>query len=271
MMSKKRVCWLQHWDFRDLFGLLPSEVTEKKCFIFIAVLALLLAQAAVALAQEGNLTILHTNDIQSHLGRFPRLSTKIKEIREAKALEDEPVLLLDSGDFLVGTLYNFLTTSLSPELTLMNTLGYDAITLGNHDFDGSPQGLAKAINIARINGDGSTVPIVASNISFNSFDSRDNELKELYDIGAIQNYLIKVMSNDIKVGIIGLLGKVAEQLSPYRAPLRFKHTTEFIQNMVNGLRAKGVDLVICLSHSGLDEDKELARMTEGIDVIIAGH
>ena len=270
-MPKKRVCWLQHWNFRDLFGLLSSEVTEKKCFIFIAALTLLLVFARAALAQEGNLTILHTNDIQSHLGRFPRLAAKIKEIREAKALEDEPVLLLDSGDFLVGTLYNFLTTTLSPELTLMNTLGYDAITLGNHDFDGSPQGLAKAINIARINGDGSTVPIVASNISFNSFDSRDNELKELYDIGAIQNYLIKVMSNGIKVGIIGLLGKVAEQLSPYKAPLRFKHTREFIQDMVNGLRAKGVDLVICLSHSGLDEDKELAKLIKGIDIIIAGH
>ena len=189
------------------------KILEKRVYwlIPIAALVLLSAFTGVALGQKSNLlTILHTNDIHSHLGRLSHLTTKIKEIRKAKALEEEPVLLLDSGDFLVGTLYNFLTTTLSPELTLMNTLGYDATTLGNHEFDGSPQGLAEAINIAMINGGGSTVPIVASNIQFNPFDSRDNELKELYDIGAIQNYLIKVMSNGIKVGIIGLLGKTAE-------------------------------------------------------------
>jgi len=250
------------------------KILEKRVYwlIPIAALTLLSVFTGVALAQKSNLlTILHTNDIHSHLGRFSHLTAKIKEIRKAKALEEEPVLLLDSGDFLVGTLYNFLTATLSPELTLMNTLGYDATTLGNHEFDGSPQGLAEAINIARINGGGSTVPIVASNIQFNPFDSRDNELKELYDIGAVQNYLIKIMSNGIKVGIIGLLGKVAEQLSPYRAPLRFKHTREFIQDIVNGLRDKGVDLVVCLSHSGLDEDKELAKLIKGIDIIIAGH
>ena len=250
------------------------KILEKRVYwlIPIAALVLLSAFAGVALGQKSNLlTILHTNDIHSHLGRLPHLTAKIKEIRKAKVLEEEPVLLLDSGDFLVGTLYNFLTTTLSPELTLMNTLGYDATTLGNHEFDDSPQELAKAINIARINGGGSTVPIVASNIQFNPFDSRDNELKELYDGGAIQNYLIKIMSNGIKVGIIGLLGKTAEQLSPYMAPLRFKHDKEFIQDIVNGLRAKGVDLVVCLSHSGLDEDKELAKLIKGIDIIIAGH
>ena len=239
--------------------------------IFIVLQILILIVPKVALAGKGNLTILHTNDIHSHLGGFARLATKIKELREVKARENEPVMLLDSGDFLIGTLYHLLTTRLSPELTLMNTLGYDATTLGNHEFEWGPQVLAKVIDIARTNTGGSTFPIIASNIRFNFFDSRDDDLKELYNAGAIWPYLVKNLPNGLKVGIIGLLGKDAEHDAPRVAPVRFKHTREFIQQTVNVVRKRDVDLVICLSHSGLDEDKKLAKFIRGIDVIIAGH
>ncbi len=238
-------------------------------FITSQILALIIPE--IGLAVKGNLTILHTNDIHSHLSRFSCLATKIKEIKQEKAERNEPVLLLDSCDFIVGTLYHMLTTTASPELTLMNILEFDATTLGNHEFDWGPQALAKLIDIARVNGGGLTVPIIASNIRFNLFDSRDNDLKRLYDAGVIRRYLVKTLSNGLKVGIIGLLGKEAEQKALQSAPVKFNHNKDFIQHMVNVVRSKGVDLVILLSHSGLDEDKELAKLIKGIDIIMAGH
>ncbi len=239
--------------------------------IFIALQILILTAPKVGLAAKGNLTILHTNDIHSHLDGFSRLATRVREVKQRKAEKNEPVLLLDSGDFMVGTLYHLLTTTLSPELTLMNTLEFDATTLGNHEFEWGPRALANIIDIAGKNGGGSTVPIIASNIRFNAFDSSDNDLKRLYDAGFIRPYLVKNLSNGLKVGIIGLLGTKAAQEALGAAPVEFEHSEEVIQHIVNVVRSKGVDLLILLSHSGLDEDKNLARLIKGIDIIIAGH
>ena len=239
--------------------------------IFIVSQIAVLVIPEIGLAVKGNLTILHTNDIHSHLTRFSRLATKIKEIRKEKAKKNEPILLLDSGDFIVGALYHLLTTTVSLEITLMNILEFDTTTLGNHEFEWGPQALAKLIDIARVNGGGLTVPIVASNIRFNIFDSRDDDLKRLYDVGVIRSYLVKTLSNGLRVGIIGLLGEEAEQEAPQSAPVKFNHNKDFIQHIVDVVRSEGIDLVILLSHSGLDEDKELAKLIKGIDIIIAGH
>lgn len=250
-MSTRKACWL------------------GAAFIVSQILALLAPN--MILAGKGTLTILHTNDIHSYLDRFPALATRVKEVRETKAREKEPVLLLDSGDFLIGTPYHLLSLTSSPELTLMHTLGYDATTLGNHEFEWGPEALARLIDVARTNGGGSTVPIVASNIEFSLFDSRDDDLKKLYESGAIQPYLVKDLSNGLRVGIIGLLGRDAERETPGAPPIRFRHARDFVQEIVNKVRKRRTDLVVLLSHSGLDEDKKLARSIEGIDVVIAGH
>jgi len=231
---------------------------------------LILASPKIGLAKY-NLTILHTNDLHSHLNKFPRLVTAIEKIKKVKAEKGDPVLLLDSGDFMIGTLYHLLTTTYSPELTLMHTLGYDAVTLGNHEFDWGPEVLAKTINVARENGEGRTVPIIASNVQFNLFDTRDDALKKLYERDIIRPYLVKTLPNGLKVGIIGILGKKAREEAPGVPPVGFIHNIEFIQRRVSAVRRKGVDLLICLSHSGIEEDKKLARLIKGIDIIIAGH
>jgi len=236
-----------------------------------------------------NLTILHTNDIHSHLrgsntqvfftngdenylgGGISRIATKIKEIRREKRAQSEPTLLLDSGDFMVGTLYELLTEKFSPELTLINTLKYDAITLGNHELEFSPSGLAKIIEAVRVNGGGLTVPIICSNIQFNHFNSTADDLKRLYEGGVIRPYLIKSLLRGIRIGIIGLLGENAEEVAFSKSPLTFNHDKNFIQEMVNTVKNKGANLVICLSHSGVAEDEKLAHSTTGINVIISGH
>jgi len=230
----------------------------------------LLLSWQLSFAKSGNLTILHTNDIHSHLSQFPLLSTKVKEIREEKRLNSEPVLLLDSGDFMMGTLYSCLTTRVSGELSLMKILNYDATTLGNHEFDFSPSFLAKAILVAKKR-EGNLPAIISSNVLFNPLFSGDNELRELYSRGVIKPYFIKVLSNGLKIGIIGLLGKDADMSAINEFPLRFNHNEGFIQELVDEVRSKDVDLLICLSHSGIDEDKEMAKKIKGIDIIIAGH
>lgn len=244
---------------------------KKKYRVLFLIIVFLSSSWQLSFAKSGNLTILHTNDIHSHLSQFPFLSTEVKKIREEKKANSEPVLLLDSGDFMMGTLYSCLITKVSGELSLMKILNYNATTLGNHEFDFSPSFLAKAILIAKNKENGLITPIISSNIQFNPFISSDDKLKKLYDNGVIKPYLIKVLSNGLKIGIIGLLGKNADMVAVNKFPVSFNHNKDFIQRVVNEVRSKNVDLLICLSHSGVDEDKEMAKKIKGIDIIIAGH
>ncbi|MBC7189155.1 metallophosphatase, partial [Candidatus Aerophobetes bacterium] len=247
-----------------------KNIAKYKRYAFLFILFLISILYFPQSASAGyTLTILHTNDLHSHLDKFPRLFSVIEKIKKEKKGED--ILLLDSGDFMIGTLYHLLTKTSSPELTLMHTLGYDATCLGNHEFDWGCETLAKIITTAEKNKEGKTVPIVASNICFNLFDDRDDALEKLYKKGIIKPYLIKTLSNGQKVGIIGILGKEAEEEAPGVPPAGFIHSVEFIRQKVNALREKDVDILICLSHSGIKEDKKLAKSVKGIDIIIAGH
>ncbi len=255
--------WGKSMRFKNFF--------KKKYRVLFLITIFLFLSCQLSFAKSGNLTILHTNDIHSHLSQFPLLSTEVKEIREEKKADSEPVLFLDSGDFMMGTLYSCLITRVSGELSLMKILNYDATVLGNHEFDFSPSFLAKAILIAKNKGNGLITPIISSNIQFNPLISSDDKLKKLYHNKAIKPYLIKVLSNGLKVGIIGLLGKDADMNAINKFPVRFNHNENFIQELVDEVRSKNVDLLICLSHSGVDEDKEMAKKIKGIDIIIAGH
>jgi 5'-nucleotidase len=240
------------------------------------------------------LLILHTNDIHSHLmgfapeadytpaspnddtttGGMARLASAIGQAKAAAAADGTPVLLLDAGDFMMGTLFEFLATKASAELTMMHALGYDATTIGNHELDWTPLGLAGILQAAvtsKVN-----VPIVASNMTFSDTDPADDALKALADAGVIQTKLVKTVGS-LKVGFFGLLGANASQVTPQKAPLTFEPIADAAARMVKELRETDqVDLVIALSHSGIDhtgagEDADLAAQVPGIDVIISGH
>jgi 5'-nucleotidase len=238
--------------------------------------------------------ILHTNDIHSHLmgfapeadytpaspnddrtqGGMARLAAAIGGAKATAAADGTPVLLLDAGDFMMGTLFEFLATQASPELTLMHALGYDATTIGNHELDWTPHGLAGILQAAVTNK--VTFPILASNMNFSATDPADDELKALFDAGVIQTKWVKTVGN-LKVGFFGLIGANAVQVTPQSAPLTFDPIDVAAARMVKELRETDkVDLVIALSHSGIDhtgqgEDAALAAKVPGIDVIISGH
>jgi 5'-nucleotidase/UDP-sugar diphosphatase len=240
------------------------------------------------------LLILHTNDIHSHLmgfapeidytpatpnddatqGGMARLATAIGMARASAAAAGTPVLLLDAGDFMMGTLFELLATQASPELAMMHALGYDATTIGNHELDWTPHGLAGILSAAVTNN--ATVPILSSNMNFSATDSADDELAALAGAGVIQPKLVKMVGG-LKVGFFGLIGANAVQVTPQAAPLTFDPIAVAAARMVKELRETDqVDLVVALSHSGIDhtgqgEDAVLAAQVPGIDVIISGH
>ncbi len=249
---------------------------------------------ATPAATPQKLTILHTNDLHSHLmgkspeadytpattaddqttGGFARLATAIGTARTAASTAGRQVLLLDAGDFMMGSLFEIISTHVAPELAMMKALGYDATTVGNHELDWTPTGLAAILQAATAAGP--TVPIVSSNMNFSDADAGDDGLQAVAAAGVIQPKLVKTVGT-LKVGIFGLLGSEAASVTPQAAPLTFEPIAAAATRMVADLRNNDkVDLVIALSHSGIysngtGEDAVLAQAVPGIDVIVSGH
>jgi 5'-nucleotidase/UDP-sugar diphosphatase len=253
-----------------------------------------------AMAADGpkTVTILHTNDLHSNFiglgpasdytpfqlnddttrGGFARLSALIAQRREARK-DLGPVLVVDGGDFSMGTAFGAATRETGAELRLMARMGYDATTLGNHDFDLGPDGLAEAVDVAVKAG---KIPaVVASNTSFAASDPGLTGLQRLAKDGVIRRYLV-LERGGVRFGIFGLIGKEAVFYTSGAGAVTFPDAIEAAQEMVKILRdQEKVDVVICLSHSGLvqgadgkftdGEDVNLAKSVPGIDVVVGGH
>lgn len=247
---------------------------------------------SLASANEKLLTLIHTNDMHSHLlglpsnleysplkpgndttvGGWARIASVIKS---EKARRSNPILVLDAGDFLMGSLFHMISIEEAVELRLMKEIGYDVITLGNHEFDFMPSGLARIITSAHQKG--GFPEIVFSNALFDPGNPEDDPFEELFKKGMIKPYTVRE-TQGIRIGLFGIIGKDAAEVSPFARPLKFRNPIETAQEMVKRLREKeNVDLVICLSHGGLSEKKSLsedeilAKKVPGIDVIISGH
>ena len=269
------------------------------CLVLALGLATALPFPGKAAAQEiKTFTILHTNDEHSELipygpasdyptypttGGFSRIAHAIGGVKAQKEVAGEPVLTLGAGDFTQGTLYSALEPFLAPELVLLQDMGYDALALGNHEFDLTPDFLASELDVAK--GQGVRLPLLCSNIEIPPTEDLFSWLSET-DLGGselkIQRYTIKTLSNGLKVGIFGLLGVEAEVVSNAK-PVTFGNTSPLdeeasflnrvnrAQQMVSLLRAAGCDVVVALSHCGVSEETRLAEMVSGIDVIVGGH
>ena len=244
------------------------------------------------LGGEKLLTILHTNDLHSHLlgfspnidysplrtgddatmGGWSRIAAAIKSER---AKRTNPTLVLDAGDFLMGSLFHMVAREEALELRLLKEMGYDVVTLGNHEFDLGPEGLAKILTSGHRTGG---IPeIVFSNAIFDRQNSEDDTLEAIFAKGLIKPYIVKQVQG-IRIGFYGILGKDAAEVSPFARPLKFRDPIDVSREMVKILREnEKVDMVICLSHSGiqtkksLSEDDRLAKEVPGIDIIISGH
>ena len=242
-------------------------------------------------------TILHTNDMHSAFvgmgpssdyaplelnsdktrGGYARLAGLIAERKDARK-DQGPVLVLDAGDFSMGTAFGAATRETGGELRLMSLMGYDAVTLGNHDFDLGPDGLGKSIGVAAKAGQ--VPPIVASNTAIAGDHATLADLQRLARDGVIGRHLV-IERGGIRFGIFGVLGKEAIFYTTGGAA-SFSDAIETAKEMVTVLRETGkADVVICLSHGGLEQGKDgrfidgddvrLAKAVPGIDVVIGGH
>ncbi len=246
-------------------------------------------------AQSTKLVIMHTNDMHSKLigfgpesdyspliinndstlGGFARLSAVINEKRNANP---NNFLLLDAGDFLMGSIFHAAEPETGFQLSLMKQMGYDFVALGNHEFDFGSQKLAQIIDKARQN---QQVPqILCSNIIFSESSTKDDSLETLYKNELIKPFQI-IEKNGIKIGIFSLVGIDAAAVAPNSKPVSFDEPMKVAKKMVELLKNQHhVDFIICMSHSGLYPSKEkvyegedvvLAKQIPGIDLIISGH
>lgn len=223
----------------------------------------------VGLQAQQKLVILHTNDTHSQIeptapnagknadmGGYARRLGVINQIRA----EEEHVVLVDAGDFSQGTpYYNFFSGRL--EVMGYNLMQYDAVTLGNHEFDNGMDSLAAILKLA-------TFPIVSSNY----------ETKGSLIHAFVKPYVV-VKSGNLRIGIMGLgiepAGLIMEN---HYQGIVFKDPLETAKRISEHLKKKErCDVVICLSHLGYNPESDkmndivIASETNYIDVIVGGH
>ena len=239
---------------------------------------------------DSHLTLLQTSDLHDHAsglgpraeggpgpsGSYARIAAYVNEVRR-HAGADRPVVLVDAGDWTMGTVYDFTLTQRPLATWFMDSLGYDCATLGNHEFDYGPKGLAGILAASQASF-GFRTPIVASNLALNGAPGLAPYLGT-----AITPTFTKTLPNGLKVGFLGLMGRTAAEDTPSAAPVTFTdYSLDYtaVQALVNGLRhQQGCHVVIALSHAGTNaatggytgEDVQLAEHVTGIDVIASGH
>ncbi|MEJ6749289.1 MAG: metallophosphatase [Flavobacteriales bacterium] len=239
----------------------------KRATFGTAALSILPAKAFSNSKELKQLTVLHTNDMHSHIhpftsgrnkgvGGMAQRATIIKQIRE----EGNQVLLLDAGDIFQGTPY-FNVYGGELEFKLMSEMKYDASTIGNHDFDNGLDGLVKQLPHANF-------PFIVSNYDFSDTEMEGNYLKyKVFNKGGI-----KVGVFGIGIELEGLVSKNMYGNTLYQNPIeKSNYYADLLKNSLD------CDLVICLSHLGFKyntkkmSDKLLASQTKNIDLIIGGH
>ena len=278
-----------------LNGLSRREFIAGAAAIGAAIL--LPAELATAASGKKTFTILHTNDMHSAFigmgpasdytpftpnddktrGGYARLAALINARKKARA-QQGPVLVLDGGDFSMGTAFAAASREIGGELQLMGRMGYDATTFGNHEFDLGPDGLGKAIDVAN---KAARIPAVLSaNTDFAANVPTLLKLQKLLKAGVIRRYMV-IERGGIRFGLFGILGKEA-QIYTSGGAVKFPDPIESARAAVKTLReTEKVDVVIALSHGGIQKDKDgrfttgedvqLAEAVPGIDVVIGGH
>ena len=265
-------------------------VTRVIAFAIAMILLFSLCATAFAAEEAEEVTVLFTHDLHSHLlpsakegggeyGGYARLMTVIKAQRE----KDPNAILVDGGDFSMGSLFQTAYTTSALELRMMGAMGYDVTTFGNHEFDYLPQGFASMLNVAANCGE--TVPAI---VDANYLPPREGEegygqeAEMVWD--ALENYGVKdyriLERGGIYYVLFGLTGYDSHDCAPNSCMI-LETPSVAAQRVVDAATAEclqtyGVEpIVIALSHSGTSggqgEDYELAGAVTGIDLIVSGH
>ncbi|ORZ14338.1 Metallo-dependent phosphatase-like protein [Lobosporangium transversale] len=259
----------------DVVAVVPSKQMNLT-FPFICLVASLVVTAVSALPQASksasdgwlNLTVIHTNDVHSRVdpanefgvsctkediatghcyGGTARHKTVIEDLRK----KNQHSLLLDGGDEFQGTLfYSYYKGNVTAEV--MNELGYDLTTIGNHEWDNGPANLGRFWSKLKF-------PIVCANVDL----SKNPELQKW-----VKPYHI---FEDLGLAVIGYITNTTGDISNAGPTIAFTDPIPAVQRYVDELEAKGIKRILGLSHNGYGPDMELAAKTHGIDLIVGGH
>ena len=271
--------------------------------------ALCAVPAGAASAPDRETTILFTHDLHSHFlpqptgdggesGGYARLKTAIDQEKAAHP----DALLVDGGDFSIGSLIQTLYTTQAAELRTMGAMGYDAVTIGNHEFDHKGVGFAEMLNSAKAaqqaavglllvdarpleNMDayrerfGPVTPVLPTLLEANYAPADDNP-DRAFIRSAMEDYgvtdCMTLERGGVTYGLFGLMGVDSDECAPTSGFTR-TDAAEAAKRCVETLKGEGAEIIVCLSHSGTgdslasSEDEELAKAVDGIDVIVSGH
>ncbi|MEM6324675.1 MAG: metallophosphoesterase, partial [Pseudomonadota bacterium] len=228
-----------------------------------------LGLTAGAAAAEYTLHIIHINDLHSRVepinrfdstcnaednaagecfGGYARVATKIAELRAE--LGDANVIVLDAGDQYQGSLM-YTTYKGDVEAEMMEIIGFDAMAVGNHEFDDGPEGLLKLI-------DNVSFPVISGNLDV----SQSNVLA-----GKLENHTVLEVGGE-KIGIISALATDTVETSSPGPNVIFQDEIDALAADVAALEAEGVTKIIALTHVGVNRDMEIAEAVDGIDAVV---
>lgn len=283
--------------FSEVFLLKRNKAARILAIILAVALALsllLIPFAGMAHAepmpQQESVTVLFTHDMHDHLlpvntvnadgetvssGGYARLKTLMDGIRAEKGT----TITLDAGDYSMGSLFQSIYSTDAPELRMLGALGVDVTTFGNHEYDYGPDGLAQSLDSAHTSGD--VLPqIVQANYKTPLDGDEAGEgarelVRALADYG-VQDYTM-IERNGLNIAVFGIMGKDSDNCAP-NSEMALDDPIETARRVVSDIQEnETADLIICLSHSGTDENEDksedhaLAKAVPEIDLIISGH
>ena len=267
---------------------------RKKILSMILIIAILVLPVldipVEASAETKQLDVLFTHDTHSHLDSFSTIVNgekkevggfaKIKTLINEKKKENPDTLVLDGGDFSMGTLIQTVYDTEAAELRMLGYLGYDVTTFGNHEFDYRSSGLANMLTAAANSKE--TVPeIVVCNIDWDAMEKDglsdgQKQIREAFETYGVKDYVM-VQKGDVKIAVVGVFGKDALECAP-TCELSFKDPVEAVKQTVEEIRKnEDADMIACVSHGGTwedeskSEDELLAKAVPDLDLIISGH
>lgn len=269
-------------------------ILRKSILSVVLTIAMLmpLAQAVTVKAADDTkqIDVLFTHDTHSHLDSFSTIVNgeqkevggfaKIKTLINEKKKEDPDTLILDGGDFSMGTLIQTVYDTEAAELRMLGYLGYDVTTFGNHEFDYRSQGLANMLRAAKSSGE--TLPeIVVCNVDWDSMEKAglndgQKQIQSAFETYGVKDYVM-VQKGDVKIAVVGVFGKDALECAP-TCELSFKDPVEAVKKTVEEIKKnEEADMIACVSHGGTwedeskSEDELLAKAVPDLDLIISGH
>ena len=266
----------------------------KKILAFLLIITMLLPFVmnipAEAAEKSKQLDVLFTHDTHSHLNSFSTIVdgeqkevggfAKLKTLIDEKKKENPDTLILDGGDFSMGTLIQTVYDTEAAELRMLGYLGCDVSTFGNHEFDYRSKGLADMLTVAKNSGE--TVPsLVVCNVDWDSMEKAglsegQKQIQSAFENYGVKDYVI-VQKGDVKIAVVGVFGVDALKCAP-TCELLFKDPVESVKKTVEEIKKnETVDMIACVSHSGTWEDEKksedeiLAKEVPDLDLIVSGH